>query len=85
MQTREKRSIEDIVQQMESAARKINIPTLIVRGSKSELVDESRVKSLLELIPHAEYTDIKGAHLMVAGDNNDAFNLTIKQFLRQLN
>ena len=58
---------------MIEAARRIRVPTLLVRGASSELVHEAHVKEFLELVPHAEYTDVTGARHMVAGDRNDQF------------
>ena len=38
---------------------------------------------LLELAPHAEYTDIAEATHMVVGDANDAFSAVILDFLKR--
>ena len=58
---------------MIEAARRIKIPTLLVRGASSELVHAAHVREFLELVPHAEYADVTGARHMVAGDRNDQF------------
>ncbi len=63
------------------AARKIAIPTLLVRGASSELVKEEHAKELLELVPQATYVDVSGARHMVAGDRNDQFADAIKTFI----
>jgi pimeloyl-ACP methyl ester carboxylesterase len=55
-------------------ARALTIPTLLVRGARSSIVSEAGAREFLELVPHAEFVDIAGAHHMVAGDANDAFN-----------
>jgi non-heme chloroperoxidase len=67
--------------QLELAAQRVNVPTLIVRGARSELVDEAGVQLLRQMIPHAQAVDVQGAHHMVAGDRNDAFNQVIHDFL----
>jgi pimeloyl-ACP methyl ester carboxylesterase len=67
-----------------AAARRITIPTLLVRGASSELVQEQHAKDLLELVPHASYVDVTGARHMVAGDRNDQFADAIKGFLSHL-
>lgn len=72
-----------LIERMEGAARRIQVPTLIVRGASSELVDKEGVAHLKSLIPHAETVDVEGAHHMVAGDRNDAFNSAVQQFLRK--
>jgi hypothetical protein len=33
------------------------------------------------MVPHAEYVDLADAHHMVAGDRNDVFTDTVKEFL----
>lgn len=65
----------------EAAARRVRCPTLLVRGTRSELVDEESVQHFLDLIPSAEYADVSGAGHMVAGDRNDAFNEAVLAFL----
>jgi pimeloyl-ACP methyl ester carboxylesterase len=64
-----------------AAARNIHVPTLLVRGSKSELVTPESVTHLREAIPHAEYIDVMDAAHMIAGDRNDAFNSVVLDFL----
>jgi pimeloyl-ACP methyl ester carboxylesterase len=66
------------------AARRIAIPTLLVRGASSELVQEEHAKDFLKLVPHARYLDVTGARHMVAGDRNDQFAGAIKDFLADL-
>jgi pimeloyl-ACP methyl ester carboxylesterase len=66
------------------AARRITIPTLLVRGASSELVQEEHAKDFLELVPHASYVDVGGARHMVAGDRNDQFAKAIESFLADL-
>jgi pimeloyl-ACP methyl ester carboxylesterase len=66
---------------LESVARAINIPTLLIRGSRSRIVSEAGAREFLEMVPHAEFVDIAGAHHMVAGDANDAFNDAVFSFI----
>jgi pimeloyl-ACP methyl ester carboxylesterase len=65
----------------EAAARRVRVPTLLVRGQRSELVTPADVQHFLSLIPSARYVDIAGAAHMVAGDRNDAFSIAILSFL----
>ena len=67
--------------QLETFARAIGIPTLLVRGSRSRIVSEAGAREFLEMVPHAEFIDIAGAHHMVAGDANDAFNDAVFDFI----
>jgi pimeloyl-ACP methyl ester carboxylesterase len=66
------------------AARRIAIPALLVRGASSELVKEAHAKEFLDLVPHAEYVDVRGARHMVAGDRNDHFADAVLGFLGKL-
>jgi pimeloyl-ACP methyl ester carboxylesterase len=66
---------------MEIAARAINIPTLLIRGGRSQIVSEASAREFLELVPHAEFVDVADAHHMVAGDANDAFNNAVFSFI----
>ena len=63
------------------AARRIQIPALLVRGASSELVKEAHAKEFLELVPHADYVDVSGARHMVAGDRNDHFSAAVLSFI----
>jgi non-heme chloroperoxidase len=72
---------EAAVERYTAAARNVGVPTLLVRGSKSELVTPDNVKHFREAIPHAEYADVTDAAHMIAGDRNDAFNAVVLEFL----
>ena len=64
-----------------AAARRVTIPTLLVRGRQSDIVSDESVAELQELMPHAEVVDVAGAGHMVAGDRNDAFNDAVIDFV----
>ncbi|MDB5431807.1 MAG: hypothetical protein JWP35_2923 [Caulobacter sp.] len=68
----------------EAAALKVRIPTLLIRGAQSEIVNAAAADHLGQLIPHARCVTIAGAHHMVAGDRNDAFNEAVFAFLGDL-
>jgi pimeloyl-ACP methyl ester carboxylesterase len=74
---------ERMQQEFSNAARNIKIPTLLVRGSRSELIDNESVAHFRTLMPHAEFVDVKGAGHMVAGDSNATFNSAILDFLQR--
>jgi len=69
---------------MERAARGVTVPTLLVRGGLSRIVSDTGVQEFRGMIPHAEVADIAGAHHMVAGDANDAFNDAVFDFIARL-
>ncbi len=66
-----------------AAARRIDVPTMLVRGRMSDIVSDESVRELRELVPHAEIVDVAGAGHMVAGDKNDAFNTAVIDFVRR--
>ena len=74
----------DVEDMLVAAAKKMKVPSLLVRGASSELVQEKHAKDFLELVPHASYVDVGGARHMVAGDRNDQFADAIKSFLSSL-
>jgi pimeloyl-ACP methyl ester carboxylesterase len=61
--------------------RNLDIPTLLIRGRLSDLVSTETAAEFLEMVPHAEYVDLADAHHMVAGDRNDAFTESVRDFL----
>ncbi len=69
---------------LEDAARGLQIPTLLVRGRMSDLISPESARAFLEMVPHAQYVDIKDAGHMVAGDQNDIFSSAVLDFLCQL-
>lgn len=69
---------------LDKAARSLRLPTLLVRGRRSDVLSEQGARDLLALVPHADYVDVGGAGHMVAGDRNDAFNEAVLTFLAAL-
>lgn len=67
--------------QLEAMARRITMPTMLVRGRLSDLVTQAEVDDFLEMVPHAEYVDVKDAAHMIAGDKNDVFTDAVVDFL----
>jgi len=67
-----------------AAAAQIQVPTLLVRGARSDLVSQEGVQDFLQRIPNAECIDVSEAGHMVAGDDNDAFNRAVEDFLARL-
>jgi len=67
-----------------AAARRLTMPTLLVRGAASELVHEAHAREFLDLVPHARFVDVSGARHMVAGDRNDQFAAAVLGFIGAL-
>ena len=60
-----------------------DIPVLLVRGLKSDVVSDAGVAAFLELLPRLEVADVNGAGHMVAGDRNDIFAQSVIEFLKR--
>jgi pimeloyl-ACP methyl ester carboxylesterase len=67
----------------EAAARRLTVPTLLVRGGHSDVVSEEGARDFLALCPHSEYVNVAGAGHMVAGDRNDVFGQAAIAFLQR--
>lgn len=59
----------------------VSVPTLVVRGEHSDIVDDEGVAEMVRLVPQTEILEVPGAGHMVAGDRNDAFAAGISPFL----
>jgi pimeloyl-ACP methyl ester carboxylesterase len=58
------------------------VPVLLVRGQRSDVVDDAGIEEFRQKLPHLEIASVAGAGHMVAGDRNDAFNRSVISFLR---
>jgi pimeloyl-ACP methyl ester carboxylesterase len=68
-------------QRMTDCARRLRLPTLLVRGGLSDVLTEDGVREFLALCPHARYVNVTSAGHMVAGDRNDVFGNAVIDFL----
>jgi pimeloyl-ACP methyl ester carboxylesterase len=75
---------DELEEALVEGARAIKIPTLLVRGGSSELVQEAHAREFLELVPHASYIDVADARHMVAGDSNERFSAAILEFVGRI-
>jgi pimeloyl-ACP methyl ester carboxylesterase len=66
-----------------AAARELRLPTLLVRGGRSDVLSEDDAVRFLELVPHAEFATVADAHHMVAGDDNAVFEHVLGDFLER--
>lgn len=67
-----------------AAARRTTVPTLLLRGKRSDVLSEDGVKEFLRAAPHARFVDVSDAGHMVVGDRNDIFAAAILTFVRDL-
>jgi pimeloyl-ACP methyl ester carboxylesterase len=71
------------VAKLTRAADGVRIPTLLVRGLKSDIVTDEGVADLKLRVPQLEVFDVAEAGHMVAGDNNDTFSQGVFDFLQR--
>jgi pimeloyl-ACP methyl ester carboxylesterase len=69
---------------LKECARRLRLPTLLVRGGLSDVLSEEGARTFLELCPHSEYVNVSDAAHMVAGDRNDKFALAAIDFLQRV-
>lgn len=72
--------IELVRDGLDDAAAGITVPTLLIRGLLSDIVDDQGVAHLRGLIPHVEVVDIADAAHTAATDDNDAFVSAVLAF-----
>jgi pimeloyl-ACP methyl ester carboxylesterase len=63
------------------AAKRIDIPVLLISGGRSDLVSDRTVADFLARVPHARHERLPEATHMVAGDDNDAFSDVLLRYL----
>jgi len=69
---------------LDRAAAAVQAPTLLVRGSQSDIVTPDDADAFLRLVPSAEFVEVAGAAHMVAGDENTAFGEALLGFLERV-
>lgn len=67
-------------ERLRAAASQVEVPTMLVRGTQSDVVSAEGAQELQRLIPHATVSEAKAGH-MVAGDDNDVFAQQVVEFL----
>jgi pimeloyl-ACP methyl ester carboxylesterase len=65
---------------LDQAASEIGVPTLLIRGLLSDIVDDDGVEHLRRLVPQLEVVDIADAAHTAATDDNDAFVASVLAF-----
>jgi pimeloyl-ACP methyl ester carboxylesterase len=66
-----------------AAAGRMRVPTLLIRGSASDVVTADGADELCRLIPGAVARETNAGH-MVTGDDNDMFSRHVLEFLADL-
>lgn len=75
------RDVEAQQRKLADAARRIDVPTLLLTGSASDVVSRDTINEFLTLAPHAIHREVADARHLVAGDDNDAFADAVIDFL----
>lgn len=60
---------------------RVAVPTLVVRGTNSEILSRDTAEEMIELLPNGQLAEVDGAHHMVAGDDNNAFMSALLGFI----
>ena len=68
---------------LEAAAGRVRVPTLLVYGERSDVVDAEGIEALRVLLAQAEVRCIAGVGHMIVCDPNDAFGAALLDFLRR--
>lgn len=77
-------NLEQRARRLEACARRLRLPTMLVRGGLSDVLTEAGAQDFLALCPSAEYVNVKDAGHMVAGDRNDVFASAVVDFLARV-
>ncbi len=64
-----------------SAAARVRVPTMLVRGRRSDVVSDDGVRELQQLMPQAVVAEVGEAGHMIAGDDNDGFGAAMLSFV----
>ncbi len=73
--------LDERIARQESAAIRLQCPTLLVRGGLSDVLSTQGAQKFLDLVPQAQYVNVTDAAHMVAGDRNDIFTKAVLDFL----
>jgi pimeloyl-ACP methyl ester carboxylesterase len=70
-------------ERMLAAAGRLTIPTLLIRGSLSDVVTPETAEEFMVAAPSAEFVTLDQAAHMVAGDRNNRFTTAVTEFLER--
>lgn len=69
---------------LEGFARNVQVPTMLLRGSHSDVIAEDAGERLREIIPHVYTHEVNDAGHMIVGDDNAVFLDNLEWFMEQL-
>jgi flavin reductase (DIM6/NTAB) family NADH-FMN oxidoreductase RutF/esterase/lipase len=73
----------DLAQQLEAAAARVTVPTLVLHGNESEIFPLSDAARLTEMIPDCERIQIEGAGHQLVSEQSDLFHAALVDFLER--
>ena len=62
----------------------ITCPTLVIRGSESEILSQEIATRMSNVNPHISWVEVPEAGHAVHADNLDSFNSKVSAFLRNI-
>ncbi len=71
----------DDLEALDAAARSVRVPTLLLRGGRSDIVSDEGVEHFRTLIPHVAVVRLDEAAHTAAADDNDAFTSAVADFV----
>jgi len=79
------RAAGGMFERMAAAARRVRVPTLLISGGDSDVVNSAGIDGLRRSIPDARWVSIPGASHMMTGVGNHAFTAALLDFLTAVN
>lgn len=67
--------------ELDAAARRLRVPTLLLQGALSDVVSDEGVDHFRGLVPHLKVVRLDGAAHTAAADDNDAFARAVQDFV----
>ncbi|MGQ0623286.1 MAG: alpha/beta fold hydrolase [Sporichthyaceae bacterium] len=69
---------------LDAAAAQVSVPTLLIRGLLSDVVDDAGVEEFRAVLPQLQVTDVASAAHTAATDDNDVFVRAVLDFVGAL-
>ncbi|MGQ0632782.1 MAG: alpha/beta fold hydrolase [Sporichthyaceae bacterium] len=76
--------VEPYWARLDALAAQITVPTLLIRGLLSDIVDDAGVAQFRAVLPHLQVADVASAAHTAATDDNDVFVSTLLDFVGAL-
>jgi non-heme chloroperoxidase len=79
------RAADGMFERMAAALHRVHVPTLLVSGGQSDVVNPDGIDRLRRSIPDARWVSIAGADHMMTGVGNHAFTAALLDFVAAVN